>query len=203
MKDASPEAADFLAELPPLMVHSVVWLVGLFLLSALAWSWFSRVDVVVSAPGVVRPEGESHPVASAMEAQVEQLEVQQGDRVERGQVVAWVESRTAAEDLAMVEQARERSRRTRQEVQRELPSQLEKLREQARAEERKLESLELVLRTASRDPEVARRELEIEQRAARLEIGRRQEQLRRAALEVEEADRAVEFSRETLATHRR
>ncbi|MBI3928870.1 MAG: HlyD family efflux transporter periplasmic adaptor subunit [Armatimonadetes bacterium] len=203
LQDTSPDAAEFLAEMPGVMAHSVVWLVVVFSLAALAWSYFSWVDVVITAPGIVRPEGKTFAVGTTFQARVQELTVREGDAVKKGQIVAWVESRAAAGDLASLQEARERRDRARRELRRDLPTNRERMRQQVMGEQRKLDSLDAMRVLAAREPESIRQDMSFQRRALELELERKAEQVRTAQLQIEQADRNVEFARATLATHRR
>src|SRR5690606_10534832 len=58
LEDHSAEGAEILYSEPSPLIRRSIWLMALLLVTAVAWSIIGKVDVVVSAPGVLRPEQE-------------------------------------------------------------------------------------------------------------------------------------------------
>lgn len=81
---------------PPRILHGTLALLLALIGSAFLWSYFSRVDVVVKAPGLIRPlhatdsgrEGSGgHRVASPVGGRVTEITIREGDTVKRGDLL--------------------------------------------------------------------------------------------------------------------
>ena len=66
--------------------NTVFWIVILFILFASLWMYFGKVDVVVTARGMVIPDGEQKLVQSLDKGVVSSILVKEGDYVEEGQI---------------------------------------------------------------------------------------------------------------------
>lgn len=67
--------------------HTIFWLVISFIVLASAWMYFGKVDVVVTARGMVIPAGEQKVVQSLDKGVVSSILVKEGDYVEKDQVL--------------------------------------------------------------------------------------------------------------------
>lgn len=67
--------------------HTIFWLVISFIVLASAWMYFGKVDVVVTARGIVIPAGEQKVVQSLDKGVVSSILVKEGDYVEKDQVL--------------------------------------------------------------------------------------------------------------------
>ena len=67
--------------------HTIFWLVISFIVLTSAWMYFGKVDVVVTARGMVIPDGEQKIVQSLDKGVVSSILVKEGDYVEEGQVL--------------------------------------------------------------------------------------------------------------------
>ena len=103
-QDDSHEFKPVLAEIEdaPLnpLGNMVFWLIILFMVIAASWMYFGKVDIVVTARGIIIPTGEEKVVQSLDKGVVRELLVKEGDFVREGQVVAIV---TPAEHEPMLE----------------------------------------------------------------------------------------------------
>ncbi len=66
---------------------TIFWLVISFIVMASAWMYFGKVDVVVTARGMVIPDGEQKIVQSLDKGVVSSILVKEGDYVEEGQLL--------------------------------------------------------------------------------------------------------------------
>lgn len=66
---------------------TIFWLVISFIIIASAWMYFGKVDVVVTARGMVIPDGEQKLVQSLDKGVVSSILVKEGDYVKEGQVL--------------------------------------------------------------------------------------------------------------------
>ena len=185
------------------MAHAVIWLTLLFLVVALLWSYLSKVDVIVSAPGVLKTRERPMPVVTTAEAKVTLIKVKEGEQVKAGQLLAVLESRTTARELASVSQSEERTERVRREVAADLPAERGKLLESIEGERKRIQALKSSLAQVEREKALLAEDRRLQLQSRRLQAPQLQEQLRKAKLQVEQADRNVEFARDNLATNLR
>ena len=93
-EDDSHEFKPILAEIEdaPLnpIGNTIFWLIISFILIAGLWMYFGKVDIVVTARGLIIPSGEEKTIQSLEKGVVTSLTVQEGEYVEKGQVVAIV-----------------------------------------------------------------------------------------------------------------
>lgn len=68
----------------------VFWLVISFMIISALWLYFGKVDVVITARGIVIPAGEEKLVQSLDKGVVSQLLAKEGDYVKKGQILAVV-----------------------------------------------------------------------------------------------------------------
>jgi len=80
----SPEVAEVIAKLPWWAVRSVLYLIIAFMLVAVTWANFAKVDLVAVANGVVTPQGNIRPVQPAGSGVVQSVFVKEGDKVATG-----------------------------------------------------------------------------------------------------------------------
>jgi len=87
---------QLIASRPPVLMHATFVVLAVLLLSALAWSYLTAVDLVVVASGRIRPEGEAQQVFIPPEAElngrVSEVLVTQGQSVEAGQLLLRLET---------------------------------------------------------------------------------------------------------------
>lgn len=106
------EEADFLpaalevTERPVSPTARVVsWVALALLVIAIAWTVFGRVDVVASAPGMLKPTGNVKLVQSADAGVVRAIHVRNGDVVRKGQPLLDLDPTLAGADLAQAEKS--------------------------------------------------------------------------------------------------
>ena len=85
--DPAPEVSDVLSEMPWWAARGLLYIIAVFLATALVWAHFSEVDVVIEARGVLLPEGYARPVQAAGGGVVQYVFVGQSDAVEMGQPI--------------------------------------------------------------------------------------------------------------------
>lgn len=113
--DTSPEVSEVIAELPWWAARGLLYLIVLFVITALMWAGLSMVDVPVEARGALVPEGHVRPVQSAGAGVVQFVFVREGDRVERGQPLVQLD---AAEGRARLNKLREEIAASREQLRR-------------------------------------------------------------------------------------
>ena len=100
------EAADFLESLHPAFSRALLYVVLAFVLAGLLWAGLGRVDAVATAPFRLVPLGQVNPVQTPRGGEIEQIAVEEGGRVGRGQVLFRLRSRETWMALRELEQAR-------------------------------------------------------------------------------------------------
>lgn len=105
LEDHTPEGAEILYSEPRPLIRRSIWLMAVMLLCAVAWSFIGRVDVIVSAPGVLTPEQEVRRVYAPTEGELEGTLVQEGDPVSKGDAIARMRSPNAIQLAAQARQA--------------------------------------------------------------------------------------------------
>lgn len=68
--------------------NTVFWIVISFILFSCLWMYFGKIDVVVSARGIIIPDGEEKVVQSLEKGVVSKILVQEGDYVYQDQILA-------------------------------------------------------------------------------------------------------------------
>ena len=93
-EDDSHEFKPILAEIEDKPMNpigpTVFWLVISFMVISVLWLYFGKVDVVVTARGIVIPAGEEKLVQSLDKGVVSELLAKEGDYVKKGQLLAVV-----------------------------------------------------------------------------------------------------------------
>jgi HlyD family secretion protein len=96
---------------PPRVVHGTVWLLGAMLAAALAWAALTRADLVVRAPGLVRPVTTPYKVFAGANGEtlsatpggrVVAVHFREGDEVSAGQVLVELETAQLDNEIAKV-----------------------------------------------------------------------------------------------------
>ena len=93
-QDDSHEFKPVLAEIEeePLnpIGNAIFWIIMVFMLIAGLWMYFGKVDIVVTAQGLIIPTGEEKLIQSLDKGVVTTIAVKEGDYVSEGQIVAIV-----------------------------------------------------------------------------------------------------------------
>jgi len=99
-------AAEEIVETPAAPLGAlVVWLVTLFLIVALAWSYFGRIDIVAVANGKISTEGSTKIIQPAVSGVVTSINVREGQHVKKGEALLALDKTTAEKDVATVNQS--------------------------------------------------------------------------------------------------
>lgn len=93
-EDDSHEFKPLLAEIEDSPINpignTIFWLIISFIVISALWMYFGKVDIVVTARGLIIPNGEEKLVQSLEKGVVKSINVQEGDYVNAGDVVAIV-----------------------------------------------------------------------------------------------------------------
>ena len=91
-EDDSHEFKPLLAEIEdrPLnpIGNTIFWLIVVFMIIAGSWMYFGKVDIVITARGMVIPNGEEKVIQSLEKGVVTSIPVVEGEYVEKDQVIA-------------------------------------------------------------------------------------------------------------------
>jgi len=79
------EASEFILAATPRWARASMYLMALVVLAALGWGYLGTVDLVVRAPGMVRPEGRIIRVQSEVQGRVLALHAREGRSVRAGE----------------------------------------------------------------------------------------------------------------------
>lgn len=94
IKDDSHEFRPVLAEIEEAPINPlgniIFWMIMAFMLIAGLWMYFGKVDIVVTARGLIIPTGEEKVIQSLDKGVVTTISVKEGEYVSEGQIVAIV-----------------------------------------------------------------------------------------------------------------
>lgn len=98
-RESSEPVNELLQALPPLVSRGLVYLLVAILLSALLYSFFGRVNEIVTARATMTPQGLDRPVQSTIAGRVARITVREGDAVQGGQVLIYLDTAEADAQL--------------------------------------------------------------------------------------------------------
>ena len=104
--DAAEEVHAFMGSLQPFWGRALLYIVLLFVIVATIWAWWSKVDVVASAPFRLVPLGQVKTMQAQRGGEIELIGVKEGDHVEKGQVLFKLKSWETWGELREWEQAK-------------------------------------------------------------------------------------------------
>jgi hemolysin D len=105
LADHSSEGIAILTAEPWRVLHALVYTMIGLVLAALAWSFFGRADVIVTAQGSLVPDTELRPFYAPVDGELVNLYVAEGQPVSKGDVLARLNARGAIEAAANATQA--------------------------------------------------------------------------------------------------
>ncbi len=104
--DAAEEVHAFMGSLRPFWGRALLYIVLLFVGIAITWAWWSKVDVVASAPFRLVPLGQVKTMQAQRGGEIELIGVKEGEQVEKGQVLFKLKSWETWGELREWEQAK-------------------------------------------------------------------------------------------------
>lgn len=107
--DFSPVALEVLDQPPAPFARAALLLILLLALILLAWSALAKVDIVVSATGVVVPRGKVKVIQPMEGGRVTAIHVRDGQQVRRDEVLVTMDSTESQADLTTIRQELESS----------------------------------------------------------------------------------------------
>ncbi|MCY6355559.1 HlyD family efflux transporter periplasmic adaptor subunit [Clostridium sp. ZS2-4] len=85
------DSIELLEAKPHKFTSIFIYIIALILLSALTWSYFSKIDVVVKADGVLRPNDEISTIKNIVTGKVKDIYFRDGQSVKQGQILYTIE----------------------------------------------------------------------------------------------------------------
>lgn len=101
-----PAALEVQEKPPSPAGRSLLWLLLALFCAGLLWAVFGRVDIVVSAPGRVVPNGQVKVVQAPEAGTVARIHVREGERVEAGQLLISLDPTFASADDTRLDEKR-------------------------------------------------------------------------------------------------
>jgi len=105
LADHSSEGIAILTAEPWRVLHALVYTMIALVLTALAWSFIGRADVIVTAQGTLMPASELRRFYAPVDGELANLYVAEGQPVSKGDVLARLNARGAIEAAASAMQA--------------------------------------------------------------------------------------------------
>lgn len=100
-----PSALEITETPPNKFSQIVLWTLIVFIVAALAWSYFGRIDIIATARGKVVPDGNVKIVQSPAGGVVTQIKAREGDVVKKGDLLASLDSTSTQGDVASLERS--------------------------------------------------------------------------------------------------
>jgi hemolysin D len=100
-----PAALEILETPPSPVMTSLIWLLTAFVVTALVWAWFGRIDIIAMAQGKIQPPGRVKIVQPVEAGKVSEIKVTNGDQVAKGDVLISFEPDEAKADVNNLELA--------------------------------------------------------------------------------------------------
>jgi HlyD family secretion protein len=105
LADHSSEGIAILTAEPWRILHAVVYTMIALVLAGLAWSFFGRADVIVSAQGTLQPDSDLRRFYAPVDGELANLYIAEGQPVSKGDVLARLNARGAVEAATNAQQA--------------------------------------------------------------------------------------------------
>jgi HlyD family secretion protein len=200
----NPLLSETLQTLPSYVTRGLVYLVGLFLVVSLVFAGVSRIDVYVTAPADLIPEGKARLIQPDIDGTLSSdVTVKEGDAVAEGQVLAVVESREVTTLLVAVEAADADLRDARVEKQEIAPLKLEQLDKQIEILTAKIAHLKRVAQSVENKRKREEESFALAAKVYEVDKHKQEEAHKRLTLEVKSSNRTLELWRKELEVNRR
>jgi hemolysin D len=105
-EDYSAEGLSIIQKKPFILSYGLLYLITALLLAAIIWSFFTRLDVIISIEGQLQPDGDAVKVYSPSDGELVDLLVSEGVPVRENQVIARIKSSAALLAASDAEQAK-------------------------------------------------------------------------------------------------
>ena len=111
LEDHGPEGVAILTDQPSQLIPDTILVLFGLLIAAAIWSFYGKADVIVESQGMVKPESEQQGVYLPIKGELVNVYVTEGMPVEKGDLVARINSPSAIELAGQATQADRPSRR--------------------------------------------------------------------------------------------
>ena len=118
LEDHSPEGVAVLTSEPPRLINMTILLLAALLVAAVAWSFFGRLDVIVTVPGTLAPDAEIRRFYAPVEGELVDIYISEGQPVVAGDLIARLKARRAIEVASRALEAELKLANARRELQR-------------------------------------------------------------------------------------
>lgn len=192
-KDFLPEALEIIEKPASPIGHLVIWVIFATLISAALWSYFGRVDEMVTARGTFRTDDGVKTIQAVSSGKVTGIFVKEGDYVKKGQPVMKL---SASLKTSMYENSSNKAEllRWKQQILRQIRTDKElDLPEQDRQNKEKMDFIEYV-GTAAKDFHIQKQQLESELDVMKTQI--EEEQAALSLLMKEQQNLAEEYEQQ-------
>ena len=98
-----PAALEILETPPSPVMTSLIWLLTAFVITALLWAWFGRIDIIAMAQGKIQPPGRVKIVQPVEAGKVKEIRATNGDKVAKGDILIVFEPDEAKADVNNLE----------------------------------------------------------------------------------------------------
>jgi HlyD family secretion protein len=105
LQDHGPEGVAILTDQPSRLIRATILVLFGLLIAAVLWSFYGKADVVVESTGMVKPELEQQGVYLPIKGELVNVYVTEGMPIEKGDVVARINSPSAIELAGQATQA--------------------------------------------------------------------------------------------------
>lgn len=127
--------SDILSEVPSYATRGLLYVVLLFLASALAWSSFTQIDIFISVQAMLIPEGKAKLIQPPLSGIVEQIYIREGETVTRGQALIALDSEEVSKSLSEVRATENALALAQKELQETVPQKIAKITHDIAAEQ--------------------------------------------------------------------
>lgn len=187
--DVSAEGLAIMLAQPSRVMRAVILALAALLIALLAWSFYGRADVIVSAKGIINPEQEQIRVYVPLKGELVELYVVEGQPVRKGDLLARLNSLDAIQMVGRAQQAQMALKIAEQNY-RTFPAKLETMKA-------RVEMLEAQVRANEADYDLQREE-------GMAKLGDQQRlKLEKARSKYERAAEQREHARQVMEQHRR
>lgn len=100
------EGIEVLVGEPSIFLRAVNLLIAMMLVVAVLWAYFAKVDVVISAPGVLVPEDDLRRVYTPIDGVLVEIYASEGAPVQAGDIVARIKARGAIDAASKLVEAK-------------------------------------------------------------------------------------------------
>lgn len=104
--DHSADGLEIVEEKSSFLAHGMLYMVLLFIVSGLVWSFFSKLDIIVSVQGHLEQEAGVHKIYSPADGELVDIYTSEGIPVRKDEIVARVKSIQAIQVAMEAEQAK-------------------------------------------------------------------------------------------------